>query len=110
VNAIKFHQQHGTMATAGSDGTFAFWDKDKRKNLKTSFQMQQSVTSCSISSDGQIFAYSVGYDWAKGAQINNAEQKMSHIFLRPCMEVNSFSFTVNNYYNITLYYFYINRK
>jgi len=94
VNAIKFHPKHGTMTTAGSDGAFAFWDKDKRKNLKTSLQMQQPVTSCSISHDGLIFAYSVGYDWVKGGHINNPEQKKSHIFLRPCFEV-IFSFTVS---------------
>jgi mRNA export factor len=39
VNAIAFHQQWGTFATAGSDGTYAFWDKDKRQRLKSPFKV-----------------------------------------------------------------------
>lgn len=34
VNAIAFHPNHGTFATAGSDGIFTFWDKDNRQRLK----------------------------------------------------------------------------
>lgn len=34
VNAISFHPQHGTFSTAGSDGTFHFWDKDAKHRLK----------------------------------------------------------------------------
>jgi hypothetical protein len=34
VNAISFHSRYGTFATAGSDGSYAFWDKDKRQRLK----------------------------------------------------------------------------
>jgi len=105
VNDIKFHPKHGTMATAGSDGAFSFWDKEKRKTMKTQ-QMQQPVTSCCFNHDGQIFASSVGYDWAKGVGLNNSEQKKSHIFLHPCMEVTYYGFTINLLYNITTYYFY----
>jgi len=86
VNDIKFHPTYGTMATAGSDGTFSFFDKDARKRLKKSEQLEQPVTSCCFSNDGQIFAYSLGYDWSKGHEFNDP-QKKSHIFLRPCMEV-----------------------
>lgn len=85
VNAIKFHPTHGTMATVGSDGTFAFWNPTTRKNLKTSLEMDKPITSCSINYDGQIFAYSVGYDWAEGANFNSPEQRKSRIFLRTCM-------------------------
>jgi mRNA export factor len=31
---LAFHPQHGTFATAGSDGKFVFWDKDRRERLK----------------------------------------------------------------------------
>ena len=34
VNDISFHPQHGTFSTAGSDGTFHFWDKDAKHRLK----------------------------------------------------------------------------
>jgi WD40 repeat protein len=28
-----FHEDHGTFATAGADGTFNFWDKDSKQRL-----------------------------------------------------------------------------
>lgn len=34
VNSISFHNRYGTFATAGADGSYAFWDKDKRQRLK----------------------------------------------------------------------------
>ena len=34
VNAISFNKKHGTFVTAGSDGTFNFWDKDAKQRLK----------------------------------------------------------------------------
>lgn len=88
VNDIKFHPQHGTLATAGSDGRFSFWDKDSRTKLKTSEQMEQSITACCFNHDGQIYAYSVSYDWSKGHEFNNP-QKKNYIFLHSCMEVMS---------------------
>lgn len=65
VNDIAFHPVHGTLATVGSDGTFSFWDKDARTKLKPSEPMEQSITRCCFNHNGQIFAYSVSYDWAK---------------------------------------------
>jgi mRNA export factor len=34
VNALDFHPRYGTFATAGSDGTCHFWDKDSKQRLK----------------------------------------------------------------------------
>ncbi|KAI9551497.1 hypothetical protein GHT06_021830 [Daphnia sinensis] len=85
VNDIKFHPVHGTLATAGSDGRFSFWDKDSRTKLKTSEQMEQSITACCFNRDGQIFAYAVSYDWSKGHEFNNP-QKKNYIFLHSCYE------------------------
>ena len=34
VNSVAFHPQFGTFATAGSDGTYNFWDKDSKQRLK----------------------------------------------------------------------------
>lgn len=65
VNSIAFHPEHGTLATAGSDGKFSFWDKDSRTKLKTSEQMEQPITCCNFDAKGQIFAYAVSYDWSK---------------------------------------------
>lgn len=65
VNDIKFHPEHGTLATVGSDGRYSFWDKDARTKLKTSEQLEQPITCCAFNGDGQIFAYAVSYDWSK---------------------------------------------
>jgi len=85
VNDIKFHPTHGTLATVGSDGRYSFWDKDVRIKLKTSDPMEQSITNCAFNSDGQIFAYSVSYDWSKGHEYFQP-QKKNQIFLHPCFE------------------------
>lgn len=34
VNAMAFHNTFGTFVTAGSDGTYNFWDKDSKQRLK----------------------------------------------------------------------------
>ena len=83
VNDIAFHPVHGTLATVGSDGRFSFWDKDARTKLKVSMvticllfiynahpqtsdaAMEQPITSCAFNYNGNIFAYSVSYDWSK---------------------------------------------
>lgn len=85
VNDIAFHPTHGTLATIGSDGRFSYWDKDARTKLKTSEQMEQPITACSFNSNGQLFAYSVSYDWSKGHEYFNP-QKKNYIFLHSCYE------------------------
>nr|QBH73994.1 mitotic checkpoint protein and poly(a)+ RNA export protein [Thermobia domestica] len=85
VNDIAFHPVHGTLATVGSDGRFSFWDKDARTKLKTSEAMEQPITRCCFNHNGQIFAYSVSYDWSKGHEFYNP-QKKNYIFLRPCYD------------------------
>lgn len=85
VNDIAFHPGYGTLATAGSDGKFSFWDKDARTKLKTSTQLPQSITACTFNSTGNIFAYALGYDWTKGHESNNPNNKPS-ILLRDSSE------------------------
>ncbi|XP_060833854.1 protein Rae1 [Rhopalosiphum padi] len=85
VNDIKFHPVHGTLATVGSDASFAYWDKDARTKLKSSETLDQPITKCCFNSNGQIFAYSTGYDWSKGHEYNNPAKK-PQIFLKPCFE------------------------
>ncbi|XP_055705026.1 protein Rae1 [Phlebotomus papatasi] len=84
VNDIAFHPVHGTLATVGSDGTFSFWDKDARTKLKSSETMDQSITKCCFNSNGQIFAYAIGYDWSKGHEYNLNHK--TYICLRPCYD------------------------
>jgi len=85
VNDIAFHPRHGTLATVGSDGKYSFWDKDARTKLKTSESCAQSITSCCFNAEGSIFAYSTGYDWTKGHEYFNPNQKPA-IYLRSCAD------------------------
>lgn len=66
VHCIKFHQQQGSFCTVGGDGVINFWDKDSKQRLKAFEKMPGPITSAAFSPDGNIFVYSVGYDWAKG--------------------------------------------
>jgi len=67
VNAISFHPQHGTFSTAGSDGSFHFWDKDSKHRLKGCGPggVGGTISCTAFSGSGQIFAYAVSYDWSK---------------------------------------------
>ena len=72
VNAISFHPVHGTFSTAGSDGTFHFWDKDAKHRLKGYPEVGGTIASTDFNRTGSIFAYAVSYDWSKGHAHNNA--------------------------------------
>jgi mRNA export factor len=64
------HPEHGTFSTAGSDGTFHFWDKDAKHRLKGYPSVGGPITSTCFSASGNIFAYAISYDWSKGYQGN----------------------------------------
>jgi mRNA export factor len=66
VNCISFHPIHGTLSTAGSDGTFQIWDKDSKQRLKSCPNLGGPVTATAFSKLSDIFIYSIGYDWSKG--------------------------------------------
>lgn len=82
VNAISFHPQHGTFSTAGSDGTYHFWDKDAKHRLKGYPNVGGSITSTSFNRSGGIFAYAISYDWSQGHSGNNP-QYPNKIMLHP---------------------------
>ncbi|XP_047334673.1 protein RAE1-like [Impatiens glandulifera] len=81
VNALNFHPVHQTFATAGSDGAFNFWDKDSKQRLKAMARCSQPITSSAFNNDGSIYAYSVCYDWSKGAEKHNPSTSKTSIFL-----------------------------
>ena len=66
VNAINFHPIHGTFSTAGSDGTYHFWDKDAKHRLKGYPEVGGTISATAFNASGTIFAYAVSYDWSKG--------------------------------------------
>ncbi|KAF9429745.1 hypothetical protein BGZ94_009644 [Podila epigama] len=81
VNCINWHPKHGTFSTAGSDGGFAFWDKDSRQKLKTFPKVGSPISSTCFNHDGTIFAYAISYDWNKGhsgALVPNQNKIMLH--------------------------------
>ncbi|KAL2268762.1 hypothetical protein VTJ83DRAFT_3608 [Remersonia thermophila] len=82
VNDISFHPVHGTFSTAGSDGTFHFWDKDAKHRLKGYPQVGGSITSTTFNKSGNIFAYAISYDWSKGYQ-GNTPNYPTKVMLHP---------------------------
>ncbi|EEB09196.1 RNA export factor Rae1 [Schizosaccharomyces japonicus yFS275] len=81
VNSIAFHPQYGTFATAGSDGTFNYWDKDSRQRLKGYPNVGGPITAAAFNRNGNIYAYATGNDWSKGYVPNN--QQPTKIMLHP---------------------------
>lgn len=73
VNAISVHPEHGTFSTAGSDGTFHFWDKDAKHRLKGYSSVGGTISSSAFNRTGTIFAYAVSYDWSKGYAFNTPQ-------------------------------------
>lgn len=73
VNSIAFHPIYGTFSTAGSDGTFCFWDKDAKQRLKNFPNVNGSVTATTFNRNGTIYAYARSYDWSQGYQGNRPD-------------------------------------
>jgi mRNA export factor len=86
VNGIAFHRGFGTFATCGSDGTCHFWDKDSRMRLKAFTKCSLPVTACAFNAFGNIFAYSLGYDWSKGAEFFNPTTMKPHVYVHAVSE------------------------
>ncbi|PQE13277.1 hypothetical protein CJF32_00010614 [Rutstroemia sp. NJR-2017a WRK4] len=82
VNAISFHPIHGTFSTAGSDGTFHFWDGIAKHRLKGYPTVGGTISATAFNHNGNIFAYAVSYDWSKGYASNTA-QYPNKIMLHP---------------------------
>jgi mRNA export factor len=85
VNAIAFHPQHGTFATAGSDGFIHFWDKDSKQRLESMNNLGSPIPSATFSRNGNYFAYALSYDWCKGHEYYQAGAKNS-VMIHPVVE------------------------
>ena len=86
VNQLCFHQPFGTFATCGSDGTYVFWDKDSKQRLKLFNKMNNSITAATFNAAGSIFAYALGYDWAKGVEYYDRLKQPNAILLHAVKE------------------------
>jgi mRNA export factor len=82
VHDISWHPVHGTFSTAGSDGTFHFWDKDAKHRLKGYPEVGGAIVSTSFNHNGNIFAYAVSYDWSKGFS-GHTQNSPNKIMLHP---------------------------
>lgn len=86
VNDLVFHPTLSTLATAGSDGIYNYWDTEGHIGMKYSNTTVQPITKCAMCTQGQIFAYAIGNDGTKGYQFI---RKKPQIFIRSCYEVMS---------------------
>ena len=70
VNDIAFNPVYHTFCTVGSDGIYSIWDKMKRSRLyeRTEINDTTPLTCCDYNSTGNLLAFSVGYDWSRGAE------------------------------------------
>lgn len=84
-NDIAFHPIYNTLTSVGSDGTFVTVDVNVETRIGTSRKMEQSITKCAISADGQYFVFAVGYDWTKGHEYHNSNMRPK-VLLRNCFE------------------------
>mmetsp|Transcript_22637 Transcript_22637/g.20562 ORF Transcript_22637/g.20562 Transcript_22637/m.20562 type:complete len:359 (+) Transcript_22637:14-1090(+) len=72
VNAIDFYKNN-SLLTAGSDGTFCFWNKDIKQRLGNyeSYKFKSPITCAKFAPYGDMMFYSLSYDWSKGVSSNN---------------------------------------
>lgn len=82
TSAVRFAP---TVESKSLKTVFPPFVQDARTKLKTSEAMDQPITCCTFNSSGQIFAYSVSYDWSRGHEFYNP-QKKNYIYLRACFE------------------------
>ncbi|KAI0541501.1 WD40-repeat-containing domain protein [Xylaria digitata] len=88
INDVQFHPVYtSTFVTAGSDGSFCFWDRVAHSRLKSyppatppstagsRNAHPSSITATSFSRDGSFYAYALGYDWSRGCAGNTPQIK-----------------------------------
>ena len=87
VNDIRFHPTYQTtFSTAGSDGTYHFWDRNAHQRLSGSpTSVGGAVTATDFNRDGTLFAYAVGYDWSMG-YAKNTPSYPTKLMLHPVKE------------------------
>ncbi|KAI6347735.1 hypothetical protein MCOR25_010895 [Pyricularia grisea] len=86
VNDAAFNPRDSdVLSTAGSDGTFVFWNIASRSRLCFFPALPGAITATSFSPDGRLFAYAVGYDWSRGFSHNHPEYP-TKLMLHPVSE------------------------
>ncbi|KAL0227494.1 hypothetical protein RCL1_003638 [Eukaryota sp. TZLM3-RCL] len=71
VNDICFHPSVGTsFATAGSDGTVAIWDGEKKKVCSKFAGFNNPISSISFNSTGNLLAIASSYVFEEGSRVS----------------------------------------
>jgi len=69
VHSIGFNpKKRYSLFTAGGEGSIHFWDSQRKDRLKTLSFNGVPVTKAKLNPDGNLLAYALGYDWAKGIE------------------------------------------
>jgi mRNA export factor len=84
INDISVHPVHGTFSTCGSEGSFQFWDKERKCRLKEYRDAGGPISATAFNRNGTIFAYAVSYDWSKGYS-HNTPNLPHKIMLHPVL-------------------------
>ncbi|XP_078179606.1 protein RAE1-like [Carex rostrata] len=81
VNSINFHPVHHTFVSTGTDGTINFWDKDIKQRLKFLPKCHAPIPCGAFNADGSKLAYTVCYDWSKGAAHHDPSTATSQVYI-----------------------------
>lgn len=82
VNGFCFNEKHGTYYSYGSDGVYVSWNKDTRAKYRTSSTFPSAIVAADQTQDSTMFAYAIGYDWARGAEGLKEQQYQNRLFIR----------------------------
>ncbi|KAI0382825.1 WD40-repeat-containing domain protein [Hypomontagnella monticulosa] len=83
VNDVRFHPARDSVfTTAGSDGTFHFWDRIAHSRLRGYPAVGAPITATAFNHDGSCFAYAIGYDWSRGC-VGNSPSIQTQLVLHP---------------------------
>ncbi len=84
VHALDWYtnqQFKGCFATAGGDGSWSVWDKDKMSRPHEHSPLGLPVTALRFSPDGGVLAYALGQDWVQGAVMASKQNVPAQIRL-----------------------------
>jgi mRNA export factor len=73
----------GIFASAGSDGSYSFWDKDKRTRSREAkiAPAGQAITAAVWNPVGDLFAYAKAYDWSKGVEYYDLAKEPTKLYV-----------------------------
>ena len=72
VNSLGLTKRSNNfLYTVGGEGNMHFWDLDQKQKIKTFHYGHNPISAASIDDSGYFLAYSLGYDWHSGIQMQN---------------------------------------